>query len=197
LTVAFTYAGSPNAPTIAGTYQVIGTVVDALYVGSATNNLVIGQAAATVTLGSLSQVYNGAPRNATAATMPPGLTVAFTYDGSPTAPINAGTYQVIGTVADINYQGSATNNLVVAIGTYFGSGPGSVTLAGGNATVVLSGVEGLKYSVQRATNVTFTLGISNFPAATAPAGGNVSATDDFSDLGVAPDSAFYRLQYVP
>ena len=73
LTVAFTYAGSPNAPTNAGTYQVIGTVVDALYVRSATNNLVIGKAAATVTLGSWSQLFNGTPRNATATTTPPRL----------------------------------------------------------------------------------------------------------------------------
>jgi hypothetical protein len=197
LTVAFTYDGSANAPTNAGTYQVIGRVVDVLYLGSATNNLVIDKGEATVTLVSLSQVYNGAPRSATATTTPPGLMVTFTYDGSPTPPISAGTYEVIGTVADINYQGSATNNLVVAIANYFGPGPGSVTLGGGSATVVLSGVEGLNYSVQRATNVTFTLGISNFPTATATAGGNVSATDDFSDLGVAPEAAFYRLQYIP
>jgi hypothetical protein len=196
LAVAFTYDGVVSAPTNAGIYQVIGTVVDALYVGSTTNNLVIGQATASVTLGSLSQTYNGTARSATATTIPPGLAVTFTYDGSPNAPTNVGTYAVVGTVADINYQGSATNSLVVIPAVYFGTGPGSVTLTGGNAEVVMSGVEGLKYSMQRATNVTFTLGVSNFPTATAPAGGNISVTDDFSDLGVVPGAAFYRLQYI-
>jgi hypothetical protein len=114
LTVAFTYNGSANAPTNAGTYQVIGTVVDPIYAGSATNNLVIGQASATVTLGSLSQSYDGTAKSATATTVPSGLTVTFTYDGSPNAPTNVGTYVVIGTVTDINYQGSATNNLVIS-----------------------------------------------------------------------------------
>jgi len=113
LTVSLTYDGAVNAPTNVGTYQVIGTVVDANYYGSATNNLVIDQAAATVTLGSLSQTYDGAAKSASASTTPSGLTVSLTYDGSASAPTNVGTYQVIGTVVDANYYGSATNNLVI------------------------------------------------------------------------------------
>ena len=115
LTVNFTYNGSPNAPTNAGTYLVVGTVSDALYAGSASNSLVIAQAPATVTLGSLSQTYNGTARSATATTTPPGLTVDFTYNGSPNPPTNVGTYVVIGTVVDNNYFGSATNNLVISL----------------------------------------------------------------------------------
>ena len=41
--------------------------------------------------------------------------MAFTYNGSPNAPINIGTYVVIGTVVDNNYFGGATNNLVIAL----------------------------------------------------------------------------------
>jgi fibronectin type 3 domain-containing protein len=41
LTVVFTYDGSSAPPTNVGTYVVVGTVVDPVYVGSATNNLVI------------------------------------------------------------------------------------------------------------------------------------------------------------
>ena len=37
----------------------------------------------------------------------------FTYDGSPNAPINVGSYTVIGTINDSNYRGSATNTLVI------------------------------------------------------------------------------------
>jgi uncharacterized delta-60 repeat protein len=71
------------------------------------------KATGTVTFTNLSQTYNGTPRSVTAATTPPGLTVDFTYNGSANAPTNAGTYAVIGTVDDLDYQGSATNTLVV------------------------------------------------------------------------------------
>jgi len=113
LTVNFTYNGSPNAPISAGSYTVIGTVNDPNYEGSATDTLVIGKATATVALGSLSQTYNGAAKTATATTTPPGLTVNFTYNGSPNTPVNTGSYTVIGTVNDLNFKGSATDTLVI------------------------------------------------------------------------------------
>jgi hypothetical protein len=116
LTVNFTYDGSGTAPTNAGSYAVIGTVSDANYQGSASGTLVIAKATATVTLNpaSLSPIYNGSPRAVTATTTPSGLTVNLTYDGSGTAPTNAGSYAVIGTVSDTNYQGSASGTLAVA-----------------------------------------------------------------------------------
>ena len=114
LTVSLTYNGLASAPTNAGSYIVIGTVNDANYQGSATNTLVIIQAAATVILGNLSQVYDGSGESVSATTLPAGLAVNFTYNGSADAPTNAGSYTVIGTVNDANYQGSATNTLVVS-----------------------------------------------------------------------------------
>jgi hypothetical protein len=96
---------------------------------------------------------------------------------------------------DGTYIGST--NIFVVAGNPFGSASGTVSFSAGQAGVVLSGVAGNNYSVQRATNVTFTAGISNFPSMTAPAGGNVSATDNFSDLGGVPVQAFYRLHYLP
>ena len=68
---------------------------------------------ATVTLGSLSQVADGTPRNATATTIPAGLPVTFRYNGSTTAPTAPGNYTVIGTVETFNHSGSATNTLFV------------------------------------------------------------------------------------
>jgi hypothetical protein len=112
-TVTFTYAGSATAPTNAGTYAVVGTISDANYQGSATGSLVISQATATITLGSLASTYDGTPKNATATTNPAGRTVAFTYAGSATAPTNTGTYAVVATIADTNYQGTATGTLVI------------------------------------------------------------------------------------
>jgi hypothetical protein len=188
LTVALTYDGSPNAPTNAGSYEVIGTVNNPNYQGSTTNSLIIAkadaviavsgytnvydgaahgasgsatgvnsedlssllslgasytdvpggiadwsfagnanyhatnrsvaieitQANASVSLDNLNQTYNGTARSVSASTTPTGLTVALTYDGSPNAPTNAGSYEVIGAVNNPNYQGSTTNSLVIA-----------------------------------------------------------------------------------
>jgi len=85
---------------------------DSTYIGS-TNSLTINNATATVVLGDLSQPYNGTARSATATTVPAGLTVTFTYDGSPNAPTNVGTYVVVGTIVDAIYAGSATNTLEI------------------------------------------------------------------------------------
>ncbi len=122
LTVSFTYNGSATIPISAGSYTVVATINDANYQGSATNTLVIAQASGSITLGSLSQTYTGAAKPATATTIPTGLTVNFTYNGSATVPTNAGSYTVIGTINDANYQGSATNTLVIA------QASGSITL---------------------------------------------------------------------
>jgi hypothetical protein len=141
---------------------------------------------ATAASGTITFITNGLPQSqgtlaagaasSTAALVPSSYTLTAIYSG------------------DATYIGS-TNTLVV--GGNFGSGPNTVRFASGQATVVMSGVSGKNYSVQRATNLTFTLGVSNFPAMTAPANGNVPVTDNFSDLGVVPKSAFYRLRYLP
>ncbi len=83
------------------------------YRGSATGTLVINKATATVTLSNLTRTFNGSPRSATAVTTTPGLT---THHGSPTMarrpqPTNAGSYVVVATIVDQNYQGSATGTL--------------------------------------------------------------------------------------
>ncbi|MDD5141755.1 MAG: MBG domain-containing protein [Verrucomicrobiales bacterium] len=101
----------------AGSYAITATFSGtANYTSSTTasaSTQTVSQASATVTLGSLSQTYDGTAKSATATTTPGGLTVTFTYAGSATAPTNANSYQVIGTVVDANYQGSETNNLVI------------------------------------------------------------------------------------
>lgn len=69
---------------------------------------------AAVVLGNLSATYDGNPHSATATTTPEGLTVNFTYNGSSNAPTNAGSYDVVATVVDQTYSGSATGTLVIA-----------------------------------------------------------------------------------
>ncbi len=82
-----------------------------------THTLTVGMTTATVTLGNLLQIYTGAPLAATASTTPSGLTVNLTYNGSSTAPTTVGSYTVVGTVSDINYQGSSSRTLVISKAT--------------------------------------------------------------------------------
>ncbi|MGD9875039.1 MAG: MBG domain-containing protein, partial [Kiritimatiellia bacterium] len=79
-----------------------------------------------VTLGSLTQTYDGTPKSATATTVPVGLTVDLTYNGSGTAPTEAGSYAVTGTVNDVNYAGSATDTLVIEAGVTDTDGDGMI-----------------------------------------------------------------------
>ena len=113
LPVTFTYNGIATPPTAAGPYSVVGTINDPNYASSQTGTLVIAKATATVTLGSLSITYDGTPKAASAVTNPPGLSVAFTYNGSANAPTAAGSYSVVGTINDPNYNGTQTGTLVV------------------------------------------------------------------------------------
>jgi len=91
------------------------------YVGdgnlAATNDsstsLTVNPASATVSLSDLNQVYNGYAESVTANTVPTNLLVVISYNGSSSAPTNAGSYTVVGTITDPNYQGSVTNTLLV------------------------------------------------------------------------------------
>jgi alpha-tubulin suppressor-like RCC1 family protein len=92
------------------------TVVVSNAGGSVTSTvavLTVLKANASVTLGDLSQTYDGTAKHASAVTSPANLTVNTTYNGG-AAPTDAGSYTVIGTVSDANYDGSATNTLVIA-----------------------------------------------------------------------------------
>src|SRR5207245_7128208 len=70
---------------------------------------------ATITLSNLTQTYNGSPKSATATTSPAGLSgVSITYDGSVTAPTNAGSYAVVASLNNVNYTASnATGTLTI------------------------------------------------------------------------------------
>lgn len=138
---------------------------------SATTTATIRKRTATVRLGSLSQTYTGSPLRATATTNPGGLTVNFTYNGSETAPVNEGSYTVIGTIADENYQGSGTGTLVI--------GPVMTTL---NVTVQ-PGVLGGRTKVSATINpvlpnrmIGLTLDGNSLGNATTNSGGVVSWT---------------------
>ena len=124
LTVTFAVGASDKCTIAGATVTLTGAgscTVTASQAGDANYNaaapvaqsFTIAPAAATVTLNGLSQTYDGTPRVVTATTSPTGLTVTITYDGSATAPTNAGSYAVVGTISDPNYTGSASGTLVV------------------------------------------------------------------------------------
>jgi hypothetical protein len=106
--LAVVWSGAPA--TAVGSYGVTATVDDPNYVGVASATFVITRAAATVTLGDLTQVYTGSPLVPSATTSPPGLAIVWT--GAPTT--DAGSYPVTASVDDPNYEGTASGTFVIA-----------------------------------------------------------------------------------
>jgi hypothetical protein len=123
LAVTLTYNGDATAPINAGSYTVAATINDADYFGSASGTLVVTPATATITLGGLSHIYDSFPHAVTAASVPAGLAVTLTYNGSASAPANSGSYAINAVVANPNYIGSATGTLVIS------PAPATITLA--------------------------------------------------------------------
>jgi uncharacterized repeat protein (TIGR01451 family) len=110
----------------------------------------IAKASATVSLSNLSQTYDGTAKSASASTNPNGLNVVITYGTGSSAhrrntasltPIDAGSYSVTATIDDPNYEGSATDTLVISkadatisVTGYTGAYDGSAHGATGSAT---------------------------------------------------------------
>jgi DNA/RNA endonuclease G (NUC1) len=172
LNVIFTYDGAATAPTNAGTYAVVATIADANYFGGTTGTLTIARAPATIALGDLLQVYTGVGHVASAATAPAGLGVAFTYDGTTAAPVNAGSYAVAATITDANYVGSTTGTLVVA------KAPAPVAL--GSLTATYDGTP--KSATATTTPAALAVSFTYDGAATAPANaGSYAVTATVND----------------
>jgi pectate lyase len=115
LNVNVTYNGSTTRPTAAGTYNVVATVQDATYQGATTGTFVINPAPLLITLGQLKQTYDATPRQVSAMTTPPtAAPLAITYNGSAVPPVEPGRYNVVATVNDSNYRGSASATMFIS-----------------------------------------------------------------------------------
>jgi hypothetical protein len=92
------------------------------------------------------------------------------------------------------YGGSATGTNYVNFTPFATGQSGNVTVGGGVANLVFYGIPTYRYGVQRSTNMTdwTIILITN-----APTGGAFHYTDNFSDLGAPPASAYYRLIWNP
>ncbi|MEK7574905.1 MAG: MBG domain-containing protein [Patescibacteria group bacterium] len=73
----------------------------------------VSNSTALISLTGLLQTYNGSPRSVGVSTNPASLAATITYGGSPTAPTNAGTYEVIATITSPGYTGTVTRSLVI------------------------------------------------------------------------------------
>jgi hypothetical protein len=155
------------------------SVANIFQADTANHSLVIGfmKSLATVTLGNLNQIYTGSAISVTASTTPPGLTVNLTYNGSPNAPMNVGSYTVIGVISDPNYYGSITGTLVI----------------NPNATVTLSNLfqlfTGSAISVTASTTppgLTVNLTYNGSPNAPTDAG-------NYTVVGVISDPNYYGI----
>jgi hypothetical protein len=91
---------------------VVATVTDPNYSGSASGTLVVSKATATVSVIDEVVTYDGAPHGASARSIPGGLMLGVTYNGGP-EPTNAGSYAVVATVNDLNYEGTGTGTLTI------------------------------------------------------------------------------------
>ncbi len=87
---------------------------DSNYAGQTSAAVIVTpvNANAPMTITCPAAVYNGNPQTCSATTTPTGLSVTLTYNALTTAS-DAGSYTVVGTINDNNYQGTATATLVI------------------------------------------------------------------------------------
>ena len=79
-----------------------------------TQTLIVNKASGSVSIGNLNQNYDGTAKSVSVTTTPTNLTVGLTYNGSSSAPTNAGSYAVVGSITNVNYSGYGSNTLVIA-----------------------------------------------------------------------------------
>ncbi|WP_438483296.1 MBG domain-containing protein [Oleiharenicola lentus] len=115
LTVSITYAGSTTAPTNAGSYAVVATIIDPNYSGSASDTLVIAKASQTITFAPLAdRPYSTTPITLT-ATASSELAVTFSATGSATVSGNELTLTGSGAVSVTATQAGNTNYASVSL----------------------------------------------------------------------------------
>ncbi|MFE3867087.1 MBG domain-containing protein [Flavobacterium sp. LS2P90] len=143
--VSITYDGSATPPTNAGSYAVIASLNNANYQATnATGTLVIAKATATLTLdtATLNQTYDGSAKVVTATTNPSGLgAISLTYNGLPAPPTNAGSYPIVASLTNANYQATnTTGTLLVSKATpAFSNLTASQSISYGTSLITLSG----------------------------------------------------------
>ena len=106
---------------------------------------------------------------------------------------NAVNDQFTYTVDDGN-DGTTTGNVNIITQPFVTGQSATLAISGSTAALSFYGIPGYTYGVQRSTNLT---AWATIVTTNAPANGQIDWTDDFSDLGVVPASAYYRLSWNP
>jgi uncharacterized protein (DUF2141 family) len=140
-----------------------------------TNNVII----ATTTNGS--PVYFANPYKGSAY-----IVLAPTNNLNETLPyvVNDTTYPAL----------TATNQIIIIVTNAISQLSGSISTSGSAVTTTWAGIPGSTNDVQRNTNLLTGAGWVAIWTTNAPPAGVFKYTDDFSDLGFTPDSAYYRLR---
>jgi len=189
VTAAFTDAnvGTNKTVTITG-LTLSGTAATNYTVTQPTALADIIATPAIVTLHRSVQLYDGSPKSVTATTLPLGLPVNLTYNGSPTHPVGIGAYTVIGNVANPNFSGSATNYLYIAPAPQF-------THVSTNGTNIL-----FSWSALPPVNYQVIYTPSLLPASWNNLGGPVNATNPvmsaLDGIDTSLPARFYRVKII-
>src|SRR3954464_10660668 len=107
-------ASEPKAPLKASTAaSLVGFISLMLFHQLACGTATAAPARALVFLGNLVQTFDGTGKIPSITTVPSGLPVSLTYDGTREAPSNTGSYTVWGVVTDPRYLGSAKDTFTI------------------------------------------------------------------------------------
>ena len=191
VTLAYKLNGKASTPIDAGSYAVTATVDSPNAAGTATDTLTIQPASATVTVASKTTPYTGKAILVTAATVPKGLPVSFTYNGSTAAPSGVGTYSFIGTISNPNYTGSNTGSLTIS--------PIAPLITTKAATAIEAAQATLNFSVvteDSATTVKFLYGTSKTALSSTSSSTIVPAVAGITQPGITitgltPSTTYY------
>ncbi|CAA9432864.1 MAG: hypothetical protein AVDCRST_MAG03-3368 [uncultured Rubrobacteraceae bacterium] len=157
--VSLAFSTQATAASNVGPYAIVpslsGTRASNYDVTAQNGTLTITKAPATITLSDLEQVYDGTAKAARVTTDPdsPNKQITVTYDGARQAPTNAGSYSVVASLNDANYEAKdATGTLVIA------KAPASINLDGLDPDGLIS--KTYDGSPQRATATTTPAGLA-------------------------------------
>ncbi|MER2998982.1 MBG domain-containing protein [Pontibacter populi] len=175
-----TYAASSIPPTNAGTYAVVASLVNDNYQATdATGTLVVGKAIATVSFSDLAHTYDGTAKAAAVTTNPAGLSgvsVSYQQGTTPVAtPTNAGSYTVLTTLTNDNYQLASSSDPATA----------TLVIDKATATITLSDLSHTyDGSAKVASYVTTPAGLSGVTIAYAQGGTPVANPTDAGSYSV-------------
>ncbi|MGM0649702.1 MAG: YDG domain-containing protein [Bacteroidota bacterium] len=78
-----------------------------------TVEMYVKKAVAGITISDLIHYYDNTEKSVSVATVPQGLNYTITYDGNTDLPVNIGSYFVEVTIDEQNYQGYATDSMII------------------------------------------------------------------------------------